>query len=57
MDLGETEWGGIDRISLALDREKWRALMNVGFHKMLGISRVAVHLVVSRVAVQLVLLE
>jgi hypothetical protein len=29
MDLGETGWGGIEWISLAQDRNKWRAHMNV----------------------------
>jgi hypothetical protein len=28
MDLGEIEWGGVDWIGLAQDRDKWRALMN-----------------------------
>jgi hypothetical protein len=26
MDLGETGWGGKDRIHLAQDRDEWRAL-------------------------------
>jgi hypothetical protein len=26
---GEIEWGGVDWISLAKDRDKWRALVNV----------------------------
>jgi hypothetical protein len=29
MDLVEIGWGGVDRIGLALDRDKWRALVNV----------------------------
>jgi hypothetical protein len=29
MDLGKTGWGGFDWIVLALDRDKWRALLNV----------------------------
>jgi hypothetical protein len=29
MDLGEIEWGAVDWIGLAQDREKWRALVNV----------------------------
>jgi hypothetical protein len=28
MDLGETDWGGVDWISLAQSRDKWRALVN-----------------------------
>jgi hypothetical protein len=28
MDLGEVGWGDVDWISLAQDREKWRALVN-----------------------------
>jgi hypothetical protein len=28
MDLGEVGWGGVDRIGLAQDRNKWRALVN-----------------------------
>jgi hypothetical protein len=28
MDLGEIEWGGVDWIGLAQDRDKWTALMN-----------------------------
>jgi hypothetical protein len=28
MDLGETEWSGVDRIGLAQDRDRWMALMN-----------------------------
>jgi hypothetical protein len=33
IDLGEIEWGDVDWIGLAQDRDKWRAL---GFHKVLG---------------------
>jgi hypothetical protein len=29
MDLGEIGWGGADWISLAQERDKWRALVNV----------------------------
>jgi hypothetical protein len=28
MDLGEVEWGDVDWISMALDKDKWRALVN-----------------------------
>jgi hypothetical protein len=28
MELGEIAWGGVDWISLAQDRAKWRALVN-----------------------------
>jgi hypothetical protein len=28
MDLGEVGWGDVDRIGLAQDRNKWRALVN-----------------------------
>jgi hypothetical protein len=28
MDLIETEWGGMDWIELAHDRDQWRALVN-----------------------------
>jgi hypothetical protein len=45
MDLLEIGWGGVDWIGLAQDRDKWRALMNAvmnfGFHKMLGNYQVA----------------
>jgi hypothetical protein len=29
MDLGELEWGRIDWISLAQDKDQWRDLVNV----------------------------
>jgi hypothetical protein len=42
MDLREIEWGGMDWIDLAQDRDQWRALvvtvMNFRASKMLGIS-------------------
>jgi hypothetical protein len=28
MDLKEVEWGGVDWIDLAQDRDRWRALLN-----------------------------
>jgi hypothetical protein len=28
MDLGEVEWGHVDWIGLAQDRDRWRALVN-----------------------------
>jgi hypothetical protein len=28
MDLGEVRWGDVDRIGLAKDRNRWRALVN-----------------------------
>jgi hypothetical protein len=28
MDLREAEWGGMDWINLAQDRDRWRALVN-----------------------------
>jgi hypothetical protein len=45
MDLGEVEWGDVDWIGLAQDRNRWRGLvnsvLNLRFHKMLGNYRVA----------------
>jgi hypothetical protein len=42
MDLREIGWGDMNWIDLAKDRNQWRALvnavMNFGFHKILGIS-------------------
>jgi hypothetical protein len=32
MDLGETEWGGVDWFDLAQDGGKWRALVNSVMH-------------------------
>jgi hypothetical protein len=29
MDLRDIEWGGIDWINLAEDRDQWRAVMNM----------------------------
>jgi hypothetical protein len=29
MDLGEIGWGSVDWIGLTLDRDKWRALVNL----------------------------
>jgi hypothetical protein len=46
MDLVEIEWGGVEWIDLAKDRDKWRALV---FHKMLGNYQVATQLTASRV--------
>jgi hypothetical protein len=42
MDLQDSVRGGMDWISLAEDRNRWQALLNVvmnfGFHKMRGTS-------------------
>jgi hypothetical protein len=32
MDLGEVEWGGVDWIGLAQDRNKWRILVNAALN-------------------------
>jgi hypothetical protein len=52
MDLREVGWDGRDWIDLAQDRDRWRAyvnaVMNSGFHKMLGSSRVAAQLAASQ---------
>jgi hypothetical protein len=40
MDLRDIEWGGIDWIGLAQDRNQWMVVVkkvpNFGFYKMLG---------------------
>jgi hypothetical protein len=41
-DLGDTEWGGVDSIGLAQDRDQCM------FHKLLGISRVTAQLLASQ---------
>jgi hypothetical protein len=45
MNLGEVEWGDVDWIGLAKDRNRWRALvnsvLNLGVHEMLGNYRVS----------------
>jgi hypothetical protein len=40
---GKMKWGGMDRIDLAHDKERWRALVNV-FHKVRGTSCLSVDL-------------
>jgi hypothetical protein len=35
MDLRRMGWGGMDWIYLAEDRDKWRAVVNTRFHKLL----------------------
>jgi hypothetical protein len=53
MDLLEIGVNVVDWIGWAQDRYRWRALvnsvMNLGFHKVLGIYRVAAQFVASRV--------
>jgi hypothetical protein len=53
--------GVIDWIRLTQDNTKWRALVNgqwtVGYHKMLGVSRVDAQLVASRVVLSSIELE
>jgi hypothetical protein len=53
MDLLEIGLGVVDWIGLVRDRYRWRALvnavMNLWFHKMLGIYRLATQLVASQV--------
>jgi hypothetical protein len=48
IDLREIGWDGVDWFDLAQDRDQWRALvnmvMNLGFPKLLGSSRVAAQL-------------
>jgi hypothetical protein len=36
MGLIEGGWGVVDWIGLAQDRDRWRALVNFGFHEMLS---------------------
>jgi hypothetical protein len=52
MDIREVGWEGRDWIDLAQDRDRWRAyvnaVMNAGFHKMLGSSRIAAQLAASQ---------
>jgi hypothetical protein len=53
LDLLEIGLSVVDWIRLAQDRYRWKALvnsvMNLGFHKMLGIYREAAQLVASQV--------
>jgi hypothetical protein len=52
MDLGEIEWGDVDGIGLAQDRDRFRALfneiMNLRFPLNAGFYRVASQLEASR---------
>jgi hypothetical protein len=32
IDLGDTEWDGMDWIDLSQDRDQWRALVNMVMH-------------------------
>jgi hypothetical protein len=32
MDLGKVGWGGVDRIGLAQEKDKWRALVNTAMN-------------------------
>jgi hypothetical protein len=56
LDLEETGWGGMDWVDLALDRSRWRALvnaeMNLQFYKMLGNYQVTTQLVGSQAALR-----
>jgi hypothetical protein len=51
MDLEEVEWGDVDWIGLAKERNRWRAVvnsvMNLWVPKILGNYRVASQLVAS----------
>jgi len=41
VDFQEVDWGGMDCIALAWNRDRWRGLVNAitfGFHKIRGIS-------------------
>jgi hypothetical protein len=53
MDLRQIGWDGVDRVGLSRDRNRWGALanavINFGFHKMLGNCHVAPQLVTSQV--------
>jgi hypothetical protein len=52
MNVREIGWGGMDWIDLSKDMDQWRALvnkvMNLRFHKILGISGVAAKLAASQ---------